>query len=106
MSTGNLLLVSPHCSMRCQGTQTDFKNELLHSKFGINYNSLPPQFRKVGISSAPGQKTLGSIPHLVVDRHTYLHTNYYTAEKSRRSAHMELFMTCPVQFAILANCAE
>lgn len=29
-----------------KGTQTDFKNELLYSTFGINYNKLPAQFRK------------------------------------------------------------
>ncbi len=31
-----------------QGTQADFKNELLFSQFGINYNNLPEQYRKVG----------------------------------------------------------
>ena len=36
--------------MRYQGTQTEFKNELLHSKFGLNYNDLPQQFRKVSNS--------------------------------------------------------
>lgn len=30
-----------------KGTQTDFKNELLFNTFGINYNNLPQQFRKV-----------------------------------------------------------
>jgi hypothetical protein len=30
-----------------QGSQTDFKNELLHSQFQINYNDLPAIFRKV-----------------------------------------------------------
>lgn len=30
-----------------QGTQADFKNELLFSQFGINYNKLPEQYRKV-----------------------------------------------------------
>ncbi|KAL3701804.1 hypothetical protein R1sor_019826 [Riccia sorocarpa] len=29
-----------------KGTLADFKNELLHSRFGINYNELPPIFRK------------------------------------------------------------
>ena len=36
--------------MRCvglQGTQTEQKNELLFSKFGINYAKLPVRFRKV-----------------------------------------------------------
>jgi tRNA(His) guanylyltransferase len=28
------------------GTRTNFKNELLFSQFGINYNELPAQFRK------------------------------------------------------------
>ncbi|GAB4817751.1 hypothetical protein N2152v2_004797 [Parachlorella kessleri] len=28
------------------GTQTDFKNELLFTQFGINYNKLPEQYRK------------------------------------------------------------
>lgn len=33
---------------RCrQGTQADFKNELLYKEFGINYSQLPAQFRKV-----------------------------------------------------------
>ena len=36
-----------------QGTQTDFKNELLYSTFGINYNSLPERFRKVRAPAAP-----------------------------------------------------
>lgn len=31
-----------------QGTQTDFKNELLFSEFHINYSELPLMFRKVG----------------------------------------------------------
>ena len=30
-----------------QGTQADFKNELLFTSFGINYNSLPERYRKV-----------------------------------------------------------
>ena len=30
-----------------QGTQTDFKNELLFTTFGINYSTLPERFRKV-----------------------------------------------------------
>jgi len=30
-----------------QGTQTEHKNELLYSSFGINYASLPARFRKV-----------------------------------------------------------
>ena len=30
-----------------QGTQTDYKNELLFTEFGINYASLPVMFRKV-----------------------------------------------------------
>eukprot|EP00850_Spirogloea_muscicola_P021639 SM000256S08693 [mRNA] locus=s256:70015:71834:- [translate_table: standard] len=29
-----------------KGTQADFKNELLYSQFGLNYNSLPAIFRK------------------------------------------------------------
>lgn len=32
-----------------QGTQTAFKNELLFSRFGINYNDLPARFRKGSI---------------------------------------------------------
>lgn len=31
-----------------QGTQAGFKNELLFSQFGINYNKLPERFKKVG----------------------------------------------------------
>lgn len=30
-----------------QGSQTDFKNELLYRDFGINYSKLSAQFRKV-----------------------------------------------------------
>lgn len=30
-----------------QGTQTNFKNELLFQHFQINYNDLPQRFRKV-----------------------------------------------------------
>jgi len=30
-----------------QGTQADFKNELLFTTFGINYSTLPERFRKV-----------------------------------------------------------
>ena len=30
-----------------QGTQTDFKNELLYRSFDINYSHLPARFRKV-----------------------------------------------------------
>lgn len=30
-----------------QGTVTEQKNELMYSKFGVNYNDLPQQFRKV-----------------------------------------------------------
>ncbi len=29
-----------------KGTLADFKNELLFSRFGLNYNELPPRFRK------------------------------------------------------------
>jgi tRNA(His) guanylyltransferase len=29
------------------GSDAGFKNELLFSRFGINYNELPEQFRKV-----------------------------------------------------------
>ena len=40
------------CMQRCtsgdtQGTQTEQKNELLYSSFGINYATLPASFRKV-----------------------------------------------------------
>ena len=35
------------CTHCVQGTQTDFKNELLFKVFGINYSELPAQFRKV-----------------------------------------------------------
>ena len=35
-----------------QGTQTDFKNELLYASFGINYSTLPARFRKVRLSCA------------------------------------------------------
>jgi tRNA(His) guanylyltransferase len=38
-----------------QGTQTDFKNELLFSQFGINYNDLPPAFRKASHMHATTQ---------------------------------------------------
>jgi tRNA(His) 5'-end guanylyltransferase len=30
-----------------QGTQADFKNELLYKSFDINYSRLPARFRKV-----------------------------------------------------------
>lgn len=30
-----------------QGTLADYKNELLFSQFGLNYNALPERFRKV-----------------------------------------------------------
>ena len=36
-----------HREMALQGTQADFKNELLYKSFGINYNQLPARFRKV-----------------------------------------------------------
>ena len=32
-----------------QGTQADFKNELLFSRFGVNYSALPAQHRKGSI---------------------------------------------------------
>jgi tRNA(His) guanylyltransferase len=32
-----------------QGTDAKAKNELLYSQFGINYNTLPPRFRKGSI---------------------------------------------------------
>ena len=35
-----------------QGTQTDFKNELLYASFGINYSTLPARVRKVTLSCA------------------------------------------------------
>ena len=35
--------------MVVQGTQADFKNELLYKSFGINYNQLPARFRKVRV---------------------------------------------------------
>lgn len=44
---------SPHCLPRThppsnkQGSQADFKNELLFNQFGINYAHLPEQFKKV-----------------------------------------------------------
>lgn len=31
-----------------QGTRTEHKNELLYSRFGINYAKLPARYRKVG----------------------------------------------------------
>ena len=34
-----------------QHTQADFKNELLFSKFGINYSQLDPRLRKVSLIS-------------------------------------------------------
>lgn len=33
---------------RVQGTLTEFKNELLFSRFGINYSKISEQFKKVG----------------------------------------------------------
>ena len=36
-----------------QGTQRDFKNELLYSSFGINYAHLPARFRKVRVALPP-----------------------------------------------------
>ncbi len=35
--------------MAAQGTDTGFKNELLFKDFGINYNQLSEQFKKVGV---------------------------------------------------------
>jgi tRNA(His) guanylyltransferase len=32
--------------LNSQGTDSKDKNELLFSRFGINYNNLPPRFRK------------------------------------------------------------
>lgn len=44
-----LLFIRP-CLLLClvQGTGADVKNEMLYTKFGINYNALPEQFKKVG----------------------------------------------------------
>lgn len=33
-------------SRHVQGTMTEQKNELMYSRFGVNYNDLPEQFRK------------------------------------------------------------
>jgi tRNA(His) 5'-end guanylyltransferase len=33
-----------------QGTDAAAKNEILHARFGINYNNLPEQFKKVLLS--------------------------------------------------------
>ena len=66
MALNNLLKLLPSSASRCgrgsipsrclppplprpppsQGTQADFKNELLFSQFGINYNKLPERYRK------------------------------------------------------------
>ena len=37
-------------SLHWQGTVSGQKNELLHSRFGINYNSLPERYRKGSVS--------------------------------------------------------
>jgi len=39
-----------------KGTLTEHKNELLHSRFGINYNTLPAQFRKGSVVFKEMQK--------------------------------------------------
>lgn len=36
-----------HTSQHTQGTVTEQKNELMFTRFGVNYNTLPEQFRKV-----------------------------------------------------------
>ncbi len=41
------LVVAPTAARHVQGSQADFKNELLYKSFGINYNQLPARFRKV-----------------------------------------------------------
>ncbi len=43
----------PYCKVpgAVQGTQTEFKNELLYSSFGINYADLPARFRKVRLGT-------------------------------------------------------
>lgn len=54
------MTLAQHTLLPMQGTQTDFKNELLYSTFGINYNSLPERFRKVRALAAP-QKPSSSL---------------------------------------------
>jgi len=49
---GGMQPASHLCPDCMQGTLTEHKNELLHSRFGINYNTLPAQFRKVCCSPA------------------------------------------------------
>ena len=48
---GHICSYSPHTPW--QGTQTGFKNQLLFERFGINYNDLLPQFKKVGLLICP-----------------------------------------------------
>lgn len=40
-----------------QGTQADYKNELLFSDFGINYAKLPEQYRKVSARETRHKET-------------------------------------------------
>lgn len=51
-------LSSDEAQKTLKGTQTDFKNELLHSKFGLNYNDLPQQFRKGSIVFRESQRVV------------------------------------------------
>jgi tRNA(His) 5'-end guanylyltransferase len=48
-----------------QGTLSDYKNELLFTEFGINYNALPDRLRKVrskayGFGSKQKQAIIGA----------------------------------------------
>ena len=46
-----------------KGSDAEFKNELLFNQFGINYNTLPEQFKKVGGCSPVPVGILGGEPH-------------------------------------------
>ena len=46
-------LLSPLPLACPQGSNAEFKNELLFSQFGINYNTLPEQFKKAGVWGQP-----------------------------------------------------
>ena len=54
------LLVAQHAPNRpTQGTLSDYKNELLFSQFGLNYNTVPERFRKVRRPPRPALLRVG-----------------------------------------------
>ena len=55
---GVTFLLLAHPCLLLQGTQSGYKNELLFSQFGVNYNALPEQLRKVGGGGAAAAERL------------------------------------------------